>query len=1180
MDTHNFSYRTLLMAMSFLMVFSIVGATSAMGQVTNARVSGTVVDENSKALPGANVVMVHRPTGTEYGTVTETDGNFNFGNVRVGGPYVIEVSFVGYRSERETGFQLDLGENRTFEFQLESKTEKLGEVTVEAEEGLFSEDRQGIKTNIDQEAIETAPTMDRQVADFARLTPQAIVGNDDDDGSSISIAGQNNRYNSLFIDGAVANDVFGLSAQGTDGGQTGASPISIDAIEQFDVEVSPYDVTQSYFGGGAINAVTKSGSNEFEGSFTYETRNETVSEDLPEFTNNRYVGNVSGPIIEDELFFFANFDINREESPQPFEGGFDGFQGDAISSSQDLNEFVSFLDQTTGFDPGEIRGQQTTLDSEKFLIRLDWNINQDHKLMTRYSRSNSENVDAFGGSPTNLTFSSQNEIFPNTTHIFATELNSSFGNRFANSLTFSFKRVKDNRGTNINSNFPTVSITDGGADVNFGAEPFSTVNLLKQNVMTATNDFDIYAGDHTITVGTHQEFFDITNKFVPFNNGWHIFFDTNDNGTGIDEFKQTVCASPQVDRSSVDECSKFPNRPAFNVFARGFSLQDDNPNTPGFEETLGDATNAQGAFNSLNSSFYIQDEWKASDRLTLTGGLRVDIPFYLDDPAFPNPNNPLSPDDPKINPKTTTIPAIKSITENGRQFHDLEGARVGETPSPNPHIAPRFGFNVDLQEEYDTQIRGGTGVFTSRQPLVWPGGMYLNNGMNTGTIDFAFGRNEFRPNPGEGSVATRPQFEGRSPSELIPSGRLEIFAEDYKNPRFWRSSLAIDHELPGGVTATLEGQFTETMTNIAVRNVNLRPPNETTDGPAQRPIWVPSQFEQRGEFGAAGDQRVDSRFSNINVVSNTSEGYSYDVTARFQKTFQNLTESTSLETDFSYTFGDSYSENDGLSSQINSVWEGPENVNGLNDPGVARSDFSIGHRFLVRAGVRQEISENVNSTVSLIYDGQSGRPFSYVIGGSDRMVRERGEPRSLFFVPEDASQLSFAETQINGVTVTPEHQANALDQFISENETLSEKRGQFTARNDDRTPFEGVVDLQTNVELTHDILGRDQSVELTAHVFNFSSLLGDALGTDWGQRFIGFSRVQPTEFQRFKDAENGDFTPVFTAPRVIGSVEDTNGDGVAENVETLEQGELFTERTTGSSFSSQWQVKFGVTYNF
>ena len=1161
--------------------------------VTSATIRGTVVDDSDQPLPGVNVVAVHQPSGSRYGTSTSPNGQFTLANVRVGGPYVITVSFVGYQSIRETGIQLELGETRTFNFQLQQQTQELDEVQVVAQQegAVFSDQRRGISTNISEEEIQNAPTIDRSIADFARFTPQAIVGNDDDDGSSISIAGQNNRYNSIFIDGAVANDVFGLSAQGTDGGQTGATPISTDAIKSFNIAISPYDVTQSYFGGGAINAVTRSGTNQFQGSLAFEYRNENFAQDLPggtpypEFSNERYVGRLGGPIIKDKLFFFVNFDLARETSPQPFEGGFDEYQGTAIQSESDLNDLLSFIDNTVGdrYDPGSFRGQATTLDSDKFLGKIDWNISQNHRLSARYSYSESVNVDAFGGDSQEISFSSTNEVFPNTTQIAAVELNSTFGNQFANSLILSYKNVEDDRDTNLDQPFPTVDISDGAANISLGGEPFSTVNFLKQEVFTLTNDFDIFLGDHTVTVGTHNELYDLANKFVPFNYGWYQFVDDADgNGTAVDEFRETICAS--VTPVSGSPCQGVDAQLRNSVFARGFSLVDDNPNTPQFEEIIGDETAAQGAFRALNTSLYVQDEWTVSDKLTLNGGVRVDVPIYLDDPAYANPDDPLIPDDPDINPRNTTIPAIQD-------FYSLNGARPGETPDPVLHWAPRFGFNYDVFGDERTQIRGGTGVFTSRQPFVWPGGMYLNNGTNTGTVDFQFGQAEFRPNPQNGLTVA--DFSNRAPSDLIPSGRLEMFEETYYNPRFWRSSFGIDQELPGGIIGTFEAQYSNTLKNVLVTNVNLRPANASLNGPDNRPVWVPSMYDDSaGPYSQEGDQRIDTRYSNIHRVGNTNRGYSYNLTTRFRKTFEGIvTENSGLRADVSYTYGDSYSVNDGLSSQVNSLWDGVEHVNGANNIGLARSDFSTGHRVLGRFSYRQQIGDRFALTTTLVYDGQSGRPFSYVIGNSATMVSERGEDNSLFYVPQATSQLTFGGIDPdNGPAITPAQQAAALEKFISGNDYLSRNRGEYTARNGDRTPWEGVFDLNFRLEVFQQLFGRQQSLELTANIFNFSSMLGDVFGTDWGNRYFGAGQVNLTNFREFanppgEDADEGnpagmDLTPVYTAQPVIEDAVDTNGDGVADRIETLGQKEIFDQIRTGSSYSSQWQMKFGVRYNF
>jgi hypothetical protein len=1093
----------------------------------------------------------------------------------------VTASFVGYQSTQETNIRLNLGEQRTIDFELASATQQLDEVQVIAEQGVFDRERTGLSSNVSEEDIENAPAVGRELADFVRLSPLAIVGNDDDDGSSISIAGQNNRYNSVFIDGAISNDVFGLAAQGTDGGQTGATPISVDAIEQFQIDISPFDVTQSFFGGGAINAVTRSGTNQFEGSVAFLRRDENFAEDLPSgsfpaFTNNRYVGRLGGPIIQDKLFFFANFDILRSETPQPFVGFEDFAQNSAtITDEQSLNDnFLSFMNEAfPDYELGAFGTKTGTLESDKFLGKLDWNITQNHRMSARYSYSASDNVDAFRSDDNDLNFASRNEVFPNTTQIGALELNSTFGTRFANKLILSYKNVEDDRDTNLSTPFPTVNIDDGSADINIGGEPFSTVNFLSQEIFTLTNNFNAFFGDHTITVGTHNEFYDISNKFIPFNFGWYFYEDLDEEGedgfgTSIDEFKQSVCASLE-DPSSVSECAQFdPTLPAVDA-QRGFSLVDDE---------IGDATNAAGAFNAAIYGLYIQDEWQVNDRLRVTAGLRVDIPQLLDDPRYATADDPqvtafferlgeAVPDD--INPYTTTIPSI-------RQYHRLNGALPGEVPDPTPHWAPRFGFNWDAFGDQTTQVRGGVGVFTSRQPFVWPGGMYLNNGVRAGEISTSDPLPlEFRPDPRNGlTVADLP---GRSASELLPSGRLEMFEEDYKLPRFLRYSLGLDQQLPGGWIGTLEGQYTNTLKNITVTNVNLRPANATLDGPDNRPIWVPSEYASISEF--SDGQFIDSRYTNIHRVGNTNRGYSYNVSARIQNTFDDVVAADSrLKVDASYSYGDSYVINDGTSSQINSLWDGVEHVNGANNLSLSRSDFSTGHRILGRLTYSQEFLNNFAASVALVYDGQSGRPFSYVIDDSDDLVRENGDPNSLLYVPRTASALTFTPTVVNGITISPEQQAAALDQFIAESDYLSTRRGQYAERNADRTPWEGVLDLNFKLGIFGDVVGRQQRIEITADIFNFSSMLGDVFGTDWGQRYVGFGQFSPLAFEGFVDEDSGDYTPTYQAGAIVSTATDANGNRFFNGAISQEEAQDILR--TGSTYSSQWQMQLGVRYTF
>ena len=1072
--------------------------------VTTASMRGVVTDDAGETLPGANVVATHLPSGTQYGTATNADGGFNLRNMRVGGPYRVTASFIGFQDFTRDGIMLTLGETYNLDITLSTGAVELDEIQVVAQGGIFDNERTGVSTSIDEAAINRVPTIGRDIADFTRLTPQAFVGNDDDDGPSISIAGQNNRFNSIFIDGAINNDVFGLSAQGTNGGQTGSTPISIDAIEEFQIALSPFDVTQGGFTGGAINAVTRSGTNRFEGSAYYYLRNEGLvgktppallgtgdeRESLPEFSNNRYGFRLGGPIIKNKLFFFANVEILRSESPQPFSVAYTG------DSANRLDELRQALINQAGYDPGDFGDKANTLDDDKVLVKFDWNISQSHKLSARHSYAKADNIDAFASDAGDINYSNNSEIFPNETNSTAIELNSVFGSNYANKLVVGYTTVRDDRGV-AGDPFPSVDINDGGGEIHFGSEPFSTANILNQDIFTITNNFNWFRGNHTITIGTHNEFYSIDNLFIPRNFGSYEY-------DSLDDFLSSLNGNPV----------------APDIYQRGYSLVDN---------VTGDGTNAIGAFDAYQLGFYVQDEYQANDNLRLTGGIRVDVPKVSS-----TPNSP-----PDV--FQTTIPAISAL-------YDLKGAEPGKTPAAAPYISPRFGFNYDFGGEKQAQLRGGVGVFTGRVPFVWPGSMFLNNGTNSGFV-FRFGGTfpdgspiPFRADPDQ-------QFSGADFGQSdVPSGRLEIFEEDFRYPRVARGSLGLDYELPGGWVATVEGQYTKTLDGVLVTNVNLNPNAVVrTSGPGSRPVYF-------------GDVVIDPRYSAIHRVGNTSDGYTYDITGRIQKTIR-LTDG-SIFLNFSYTYGDAFVVNDGTSSQINTLWRSMEIADNLpNDLQETRSDFSLGSRILGAFTLRKEFLNNLATTISLFYTGESGRPFSYTIDNSDALVGAPGwRDFGLFYIPNDASELTW--------TNDPAGSAAALNRFIESSDYLSDRRGQFAERNGSRTPFEHVVDLKLAQEVFGNIGGRRQTVEITLDIFN----VGNLINSDWGQRYTAFTSssnggFELVEFRGFVDAGGGNFTPTYRLeldPDTEGTEEDFF-DSITKDAGT---------------FSSRWFMQLGFRYTF
>jgi outer membrane receptor for ferrienterochelin and colicin len=1180
----------------FALALLIFGPLAAHGQgATTGTISGKVTDAGGESLPGANVIAVHVPSGTQYGASTNDRGQYTLANLRVGGPYRITVSFVGYQSKREEGVTLDLGQTLRLNFTLQERTEEMEELQVIGKTtGVLSSEREGLATNISPEEIESQPTMGRKIADVARLVPQAYVANSDDDGAAISIGQQNTDFNSIYIDGAVSNDVFGLSAQGTDGGQSGATPISLSAVEQVSVDVSPFSVTKSGFTGGAINFVTKSGTNEFEGSLEYFRRGTGLTQDqlsfrgneivdgLPSASDNRIVGTLGGPIIEDELFFFVNVDIRRSEDAIPAETPFLGQElgvggqnpdQDNPNELDQLDEVRDFMIRNTGYDPGFPGSKTTTLDATKFLARLDYNVTDNHKLTARYFYNDNDNRDRFQTDQEFVNFSNTSEVFPNTQHNAMLQWNGTFGSNVATKTTATFKNVVDDRGVQ-GEPFPAIEVDDGNrAGFSLGSEPFSRPNYLEQSVATLTNKTDFFVGDHTLTVGTHNEFYSIDNRFAIYGPGSYEY-------SSVSNFAESVCAYAETNQGQFGIqgpgpiCqAQYPDPEPQGFYLRQYSLLDDNPNTEAFESLANDNTNLRSEFNAVKLGFYAQDQWQVSDRFRLTFGLRADIPKILDDPGQA----------PDANSATLYGTDLASSDFDGpsvSSFYDLKGARAGEMPDWRAFWSPRAGFNYALDEERTTQIRGGTGVYTSRLPFVWPGGAFLNDGVSS---DFLVGvglelrrpdNAVTRPEPGSsgGFFGGGGFGQGGVPAdEITPTGNLFVFKEDFSYPRVWRTSLAIDRQLPFGLVGTLEGQYTNQLQDIVTRNVNLKQPNAFLEGATgdDRPIYRPGQYSD----GIS----IDSRYGDIFLLDNTTRGYSYELTARLQKQATPVWDGGTVRGRVSYTYGDARSLNTYGGDTVGSLWDENEHVNGTNNLTLGRSEYALGHQVQVSVAYRQEITENVSTNLSLFYSGSSGRPFSYTIGSvlddgaATAMIGDEGGS-PLFYTPQSVSQFNLQPiTDDDGnVLRTVEQQRTDLARFVKNVEYLNSNRGEYTDRNGDRTPFEGVVDLNFSVDYTGELLGRTQRLTFNANVFNFSSLLGDVFGTDWGYRYASQGAFSPVQFAGFEDPDgDGNPTPIYESG--LGS---TEGDIIRDKED------IFNLRTTGTTYSSLYQVQLGVKYTF
>ena len=517
------------------MTMLLVVSSLAFGQgVTTSSINGKIVSETGEGLIGANILAEHTPSGTVYGNATDLDGFFRIPGMRVGGPYKLTISYTGFEDFVQENIYLSLGQSFQLNTVLQETALEIEGVEIIAARGdVFDGNRTGQETVVDERTINDIPTVTRALADYARFNPLASI-DENTDGFTVSLAGQNNRYNAIYIDGAVNNDAFGWAGSGTNGGQTGVQPVSIDAIEQFTISIAPFDVRQSGFAGGSINAVTRSGTNNFEGSAYFFYRDENLAGDTPlddneqdqdreplaDFSAQTYGFRLGGPIIKNKLFFFINAEIQRDETPQPFD--FADYIGDG--TEDDIKSLQGIFFDEFGYDIGGFENNTAFLDSEKFLAKFDLNINQSNKLSLRHSYVRADNLEARRSDFDDIAFLNGSESFLSTTNSTALELTSLFGSKLSNNLKIGVTIVRDDRDP-LGDPFPTIEIQDNNADIVLGAERFSTANLLNQDIITINDDVNLYLGKHNILFGVNFEYFNAGNLFILNNFGRYRWFD-------------------------------------------------------------------------------------------------------------------------------------------------------------------------------------------------------------------------------------------------------------------------------------------------------------------------------------------------------------------------------------------------------------------------------------------------------------------------------------------------------------------------------------------------------------------------------------------------------------------------------------------------------------------------------
>ena len=1141
----------LFIAFSLLIMLGMHYNTWSQGTTTSA-IEGMVMTIQNEPLANANVVAVHVPSGTRYGTVTREDGRFNLPNVRTGGPYTVTVSFVGFETDEITNLRLQLGESRSLLFLMLEAGTTLEEVIVTGRlDPVMNADRTGAATNVNQESIQQMPTISRTIEDFTRLSPLS---------NGSSFAGRDNRFNNYTVDGNIYNNNFGLGS-----GQFAATnPISMDAIEEIQINIAPYDVRQGGFTGANVNAITKSGTNSFRGSLYSYLRNEYMlgrkigddSFNVDDALTTIRGASVGGPIIRDRLFFFVS--VEQEESSVPGDSRLaarPGLSGPNVTRvPAERMEFVrQQMMDIYGYETGAYENYPFANEALRLNFRLDFNINPNHRASVRYNRYSAfRDVTINGNSVRNvtryrntnrfgmdaLTFRNANYSVDNNVNSFVAELNSVFGTRFANNLNIGFTAVEDpKRSVPNGQTFPFIEVLewngpkpgdldeDGNpADLGtplyyfaLGNELFTVGNLLQNNIFNITNNFSMFMGRHTFTAGINLEYMTFANAFNP---NAHTFYRFN----SYDNFVATVI-------------NRDPNaRPDGFATSYSYAGPDDLP----LDET------AFGQFG-----IYFQDKFEVNRDLTVTAGLRIDMPFFPVD----LPNNPrldeifadpsehfTDPSDPnnRIAPDVSVLPGIK------------------------PLISPRLSFNYDVFGDNSMRLRGGTGFFSGRIPFVWISNQVSANGVTRGFMGWDRWRlieetdddgnviNSFWQE-NEWGTGGRPQWEGFAddPSIYKPQGDdleaqvsrdINITDPNFRFPQVWRTNIAVDYRLPFDVIATLEGIYSKDFNSPLAQNINLAEPTGTFSGVDQRPYF--SNYTE------------NPRFNEVMMLTNTNQGYYWSVTAQLQKDFEN-----GVFASFAYTRG--VSRDYGLigGSQAASLWPG-EVKEDRNNPEMGFSRFDQPNRIVSFLSFdTRALSARNTSTFSIFYTGGEGGRYSYVYAGNfgDRASR-------LMYIPQNSGEINLIPVEVGDETLDAAAQWNILNQFIEQDDYLSANRGTIAERNGALLPWLHRFDFRYTQDINLTALVEGHKLQITFDVLN----VGNMINSEWG---VGNTVWQSAPLTyRGRNADTNEPNYSINVPSNLNSLPGTGPE--------LDQAFRENSYRRLVNINQTWRLQVGVRYVF
>ena len=1078
----------------------------AFAQVTTSSLSGLVVDQNGEPVIGAAVLALHEPSGTVYGAVTNADGRYTIQGMRTGGPYKVDFSCLGYQEATYTGVTLQLAETFTLDAKIAESSEFLEATVViaDAASKFNSQERTGAVTNINNAQITAIPTVNRSITDVTRLSPYG--------GNGMSFAGSDGRLANFTVDGANFNNNFGLSSNLPGGG----NPISIDAIEELQVVISPYDVRQTNFIGGGVNAITKSGTNTFKGTAYVYHKNENMQGDAvygeqiagarDKNRSTTYGFTLGGPIVKNKLFFFVNAEYIQVPSiVNRWKGSVDGVSDpdNYISRTKlsDLERVSNYVKDKYGYDTGSWTSFPANESNMKILARIDWNINQQHKLALRYNYTknnvwNSPNGTSMDGgtrgasyrmSKNSMSFVNSMYSMQNLVNTWSLDLNSRLTDNLSNQFLATFSKLDDIRGTNSDE-FPFIDIQDGEGDnyMALGYELFTWNNAVHNTVANVKDDLTWYLGKHKVTGGVSFEYQMADNAYMR-------------NGTGYYRYK------------TLDD---FFNGAAPEVVCL----------TYGYDGEQNPAARVQ----FYKAGIYAQDEWNATDRFKLTYGVRMDGLFFN-------------------NSDLMTNQAIYNLTYYPRAYNYQEThIDTGKWPTAKVTFSPRVGFTWDVFGNKSLKVRGGTGLFSGRLPLVFFTNMPTNGGMVQYQAQInaknakakGFSMDEFVGGlvTDENGKATISALMNKlaqlgypttiSPEDgTIPSAVNGVDPK-FKMPQVWKTSLAFDYTFPTSFpfSITAEGIFNKTINAVSISDWSIKNVAGFArfNGADNRPIY-PADFR-------TGTKAF--------VLENTSKGYGWsaNVTLNMQPI-----EGLSLMAAYTHTVSKEITGMPGSAAESAFTYvptnEGPNYIK------LHNSQYVTPDR-VVASATHHDKSGN---HYSLIYEAwKGGANYSYMLTND---MNGDGYNYDALYIPTD-EQVNKGEFRF-----ASQDDATRFMDYVHNDSYLSKHQGEYAEGYSVYSPWVHRIDLSYKHDFSVMIGKSKNTLQLS---FDLKNLL-NLFNSKWGVAKYMNSAITDGRILKYEGKDEAGYA-TFSTPSYISG-----------NTETW---------TPSRSLAQCWYASIGIKYLF